>query len=80
LGVPMMMGMHTRNIDDIAEQFIEAGAMVRITDQASLNHTVSMLCSDDELRREMSAASISVMEKNKGALDIIESEIVENLR
>ncbi|MFT5210208.1 MAG: 3-deoxy-D-manno-octulosonic-acid transferase [Flavobacterium sp.] len=79
LGVPMLMGMYTRNIDDIAEQFIDADAMMRIRDQVSLNNAVSLVCKDDALRKKMSNATRQVIEKNKGALDIIESEILKDI-
>lgn len=79
LGVPMLMGMYTRNINDIAEQFIDAEAMIRIRDQESLNHAVSLVCADEALRKKMSNASLRVIESNKGALDIIESEILKDI-
>jgi len=79
LGVPMMMGSYTRNIEDIAELFIEAGAMIRISDQEGLDAAVSNLMKDEVLHSSMSEAAKKVMNKNKGALDLIENEILEQL-
>jgi len=79
LGVPMMMGPFTRNIDDIAELFIDAGAMIRISDQTGLNIAVSTLFNDDVLHGSMSGAAELVMKRNRGALDLIEREIIEEI-
>lgn len=77
LGVPMMMGDYTRNIDDIAELFIEAGAMIRISDQVSLERTMIELFDNQDLHDSMSRAAKKVMGQNKGALEFIENKILE---
>ena len=75
LGVPMLMGQYRRNIDDIAHQFITAGAMRILTEPASLTGLWRQLMSKPDERARMSQAGLRVMAQNKGALDRIDKII-----
>ncbi len=80
LGIPMLMGKFRRNIDDIADQFIDAGAMQTVSDAKELADKWQMLVTDDNLRKDMSIAALDVMERNQGALDAVVKEIETFIR
>src|SRR5207237_9401638 len=56
LGVPTLVGPHTFNFADAAEQAIEAGAALRVPDANDLIVTVARLLGDRDARERMRAA------------------------
>jgi len=67
--LPIMMGPHLRNFDDIADMFVQASAMVMVKDGNELLAMTDKLCSQEDLRTRMGDASRQVMDVNRGALD-----------
>ncbi|MBV1876226.1 MAG: 3-deoxy-D-manno-octulosonic acid transferase [Pseudomonadales bacterium] len=68
LGIPMLMGKYRRNIDDIAQHFVEAGAMLLVQDADHLAELWRDLSDNIDRRRSMSIAAVAVMANNRGAL------------
>lgn len=79
LGTPILMGEYRRNIDDIADQFVSAGAMQIVSNAGQMADLWQTLLADDLLRQKMSTAAKQVMTENKGSLDRIEKEILQEL-
>ena len=67
--LPIVMGPHVQNVDDIAGLFIEAEAMQMVSDADSLVQIIERLCTDEVFRGRMGSAAASVMRDNKGSLD-----------
>jgi 3-deoxy-D-manno-octulosonic-acid transferase len=67
--LPIVMGPHVQNVDDIAGLFIEAEAMQMVSDADSLVQIIERLCTDEVFRVRMGSAAASVMRDNKGSLD-----------
>lgn len=71
-GVPIIMGEHIHNVEDIANQFLSAGALELVkTDQ--LTGQIMKLLEDPESRKLCGAAALEVMERNKGAMARVET-------
>ena len=79
LGKPILMGEFRRNIDDIADQFVSAGAMQIVSNSQQLAVLWQTLLMDDRQRQQMSEAAQRVMRENKGSLERIEQEILREL-
>lgn len=75
--VPIIMGPHLQNVDDIARLFVEAGAMEVVQDSNGLLLALQGICTDDLRRKSMAAAAAAVMLQNKGALDKVMALIDE---
>jgi 3-deoxy-D-manno-octulosonic-acid transferase len=75
-GVPMIMGRYRRNIDDIADQFIQAGAMEVVSDQKELLAVWQGMLVDKPKLTHMADAALVVMNANRGALDRVEKVIL----
>ena len=75
-GVPMIMGWYRRNIDDIADQFIQAGAMEVVSDQKELLAVWQGMLVDKPKLTHMADAALVVMNANRGALDRVEKVIL----
>lgn len=76
-GLPVLMGPHIRNVNDIAQQFIDAGGMNIVDSAPDLVEEIQRVQrSESELRRRVEALS-QVMERNRGALDSVEKLIVQ---
>jgi 3-deoxy-D-manno-octulosonic-acid transferase len=67
--LPIMMGPHLRNFDDIADLFVQDNAMVIVKDGNELLEMTDKLCSQQDLRIRMGDASKQVMHANRGALE-----------
>ena len=74
-GMPILMGGYLRNIKDIAEQFVEGGAM-KITQPSQLAADWREIELNPTLHRQMSEAAEQVMQANRGALDRVEQLIL----
>lgn len=69
LGVPIIMGPHLHNIEDIAGQFMEAGAMQIVHNADELKTAISDLLGNETVRAEVIANASGVMDANRGALE-----------
>ncbi len=67
--VPIVMGRYQFNIDEIADRFVEADAMIVVDDDRELAETVGRLRQDEMRRDTLRRNATGVMEKNRGALD-----------
>jgi 3-deoxy-D-manno-octulosonic-acid transferase len=77
--VPVIMGPHLENIEDIASMFIDNAGMRIAHDAAELDAALSSLVySVDERKRQIARAN-DVLEKNRGALDRVEDLIVQSI-
>jgi len=73
------MGGYLRNIKDIAEQFVEGGAM-KITQPSELAADWREIELNTTLRKRMSEAALQVMQVNRGALDRVEQVLLPHLQ
>ena len=78
-GTPVVMGSYLRNIEDIAQQFIDAKGMRVVHDQVQLDQTLVTFMTDSESRDNLSSAATSVFELNQGALSQTMNLIMELL-
>ncbi len=67
-GAPVVMGSYLHNIDDIAQQFVDAGGMLVVEDESQLLQAMTELMIDAAVRDRVSVAATSVFEANQGAL------------
>jgi len=72
---PILFGPYMHNFRDMAEQFLNEKAAIRVSDEEELVDTVSMLLKDRTRAREMGERAASLVERNKGAVDRIVSEV-----
>ena len=78
-GTPTIMGSHLDNVEDIAQQFIDSQAIMIVKDGQELQQVViNLMENPDESNRLVTAAN-KVMELNQGALDRVETLIVERM-
>lgn len=80
LALPVIVGPHTFNFEEVTEDLIAAGAVLRIADGDTLGPSVVRLLSRDAERRSMGEAARTVMERERGAvartMDVIERMLV----
>lgn len=77
-GVPIIMGKHIHNVEDIAHQFLNAGALDLVSSDKLAGKIMNMM-DDPELRKSAGEAALKVMELNKGALARVEAIISQHL-
>lgn len=75
--LPVLMGPYLRNVDDIADMFVQADALAVVSDGNSMLEILDRLCADRGYREAMGNAAKSVMERNKGALNRT-MDLIEN--
>lgn len=68
-GVPIIMGPHLYNIDEIRDRFLNANAMCVVESADALKAAVRSLYANEQARDEMIANAHRVMLENRGALD-----------
>lgn len=71
LGVPVLIGPHTFNFEEISERLLRAGAAVRIEDADALGQQLQRLLAQPALRREMGAAGVATVAAQRGAVQRI---------
>lgn len=71
LGVPVLIGPHTFNFEEISEWLLRAGAAVRIEDADALGQQLQRLLAQPALRREMGAAGVATVAAQRGAVQRI---------
>ncbi len=70
-GVPVLIGPHTWNFAEAAEQAVACGAAVRVEDAADLARRVRALHADADLRRRMGEAGRAFADAHRGATERI---------
>jgi 3-deoxy-D-manno-octulosonic-acid transferase len=78
LECPVIVGPQTFNFEEVTEDLVTAGAVIRITDAEALGPTVVRLLSRDVERRSMGEAAHRVMARERGAVERT-MEIVERV-
>jgi len=68
LGVPVLIGPHYFNAEDIAEQFLSIGAAALVRDGAALGAELQVLLSDPGLRAQRAELARQTLDRNRGAL------------
>ncbi|MGK0337224.1 MAG: 3-deoxy-D-manno-octulosonic-acid transferase [Candidatus Azotimanducaceae bacterium] len=79
LGKPVIMGPYRRNIADIAEQFIDEGALKTVSNAESIDRIWRELLTQPDLAAGMSQAALNVMMRNGGALQRVSSVVLPRL-
>lgn len=69
LSKPVLSGGYLFNFQDVADLFDEQEALIRCDDSGDLSQQITDLLSNDERREEMGQKALSVVEKNRGALE-----------
>ena len=81
LGVPVLVGPHNFNAQDVTDLFLEAGAMRVIEGPAGLSGQVVALFEDPAARQNLAAAGFAVLDQNRGTVDrllgLLEPMLVE---
>jgi len=81
LGVPVILGPHTHNFAQAAQDAVHSGAALRVTDANTALAQAQALLQDQEKRKRMSAAALSFAAEHRGAVDktmaLIEEIIVK---
>jgi 3-deoxy-D-manno-octulosonic-acid transferase len=75
LGLPVVTGPHLHNFARIASLLEEAGALTRVADAGALSSRVVELLASPERAAAAGAAGREVVERNRGALDRLLTEV-----
>ncbi|MBN7770560.1 lipid IV(A) 3-deoxy-D-manno-octulosonic acid transferase [Marinobacter daepoensis] len=78
-GIPVFSGPHVFNFETIFERLLADHGVQVVAEAASLAKSLDHLMSDDEKRREYGEQALSVVRKNRGALDKVVEGIIERL-
>jgi len=79
-GVPVIMGPHLENIDDIATMFVVGGGLQIVNDGRHLEEELARLVASDVARQKLVEGATQVLEANKGALDKVQEIILGTFR
>jgi 3-deoxy-D-manno-octulosonic-acid transferase len=77
-GLPLLMGKHIRNVEDIANQFAENGSLL-LVDRCQLTKQIRSLVENPKASASRGASALEVMDRNRGALDRVEAIIYRYL-
>ncbi|HUX68682.1 MAG TPA: 3-deoxy-D-manno-octulosonic acid transferase [Terriglobales bacterium] len=66
-GVPVVLGPHMENFAQIAEQFLAAGAALRVGSALELGHVWQQLLNDEAMRARVGGAARRLLESQRGA-------------
>ncbi len=80
LAVPVLVGPHTFNFEEITDALLAAGAARRIADAAALGPAVLAWLGDAAARAQAGAAGVAVIEQGRGALAATLAPIEQLLR
>lgn len=69
--IPILMGPHIWNFQDICAKLLQAEGLITVTDEVSLEKEVANLLSDDDYRRYYGYHAVKVLNQNKGALQCL---------
>jgi 3-deoxy-D-manno-octulosonic-acid transferase len=78
-GVPVISGPHLFNFSEASQLLLEGNAMVLCQDADSLAKQVLKLLQDDKLRNTMGESGRRIAQQNRGALDILLTQIKKQL-
>jgi 3-deoxy-D-manno-octulosonic-acid transferase len=67
-GRPVIVGPHMDNFQEIADQFLAAGALVQVANARELGDEVSAMLLDPSRRRELGERGRRLVEDNRGAV------------
>ena len=79
LKVPVMMGPHLWDIQDIADQLLSAGAMFGVKDARQCAEFARRMLTDNSGRDEVILRAEQIIDANRGALDRT-VELLEEVR
>lgn len=79
MGKPVLIGPHTWNFEAVAASALEAGAALRVEDQAALGAKLRELFADSELRERMSRQALAFSGSHSGASQRVMNVIEEVL-
>jgi len=80
LGVPVLMGPHTFNAEEINRHLIEEGGAERVDDGEQLGPSLLRVLLDPARRAEMGRAALGVFESESGAVQRVMQQIEQVLR
>ena len=69
LGIPVIVGPHTYNFEEIADRMISDGAAIRVTNGAELGNALCKILKYSATRNAMGEAGLRVVVSERGALD-----------
>lgn len=76
--LPIIMGPHTFKVDDLRDQFVEAGGMLQVRNGQELNQAVVNLC-DSDYRTKMGMQAKIVVGNNEGSLQRVLALVEKHL-
>ena len=79
LGVPVMIGPHTHNFAQAAQDAVNVGAALRVADAGAALSQAQALLQDTEQRKRMRAAALGFAAAHRGAVDKTMALIEEKL-
>ena len=77
--LPIVMGPHTFKVDDLRDQFVEAGGMLQVRNGQELNQAVVNLC-DPDYRAKMGMQAKIVVGNNEGSLQRVLALVEKHLQ
>jgi 3-deoxy-D-manno-octulosonic-acid transferase len=69
LGLPVVTGPHLFNTQDIADMFVNIGALTRVADAEQLAAAVARLLQDEQTAKRLGNLGRDIVVRNRGALD-----------
>lgn len=78
-GVPILIGPHTWNFAEAAEQAVARGAALRVQDAGQLVERLKALYADAALRQAMAAAGLAYAREHRGATERVMAMLAEAL-
>jgi 3-deoxy-D-manno-octulosonic-acid transferase len=69
LGVPVLVGPHTFNFEEVTDLLLEAGAALRVADSEGLSKQLQQLLGDPEARQRMGEAARRTVGAERGAVE-----------
>ena len=79
LGSPVIIGPHFFNFEDIANEFIENNACIKVTNEDELISAMELLSSDAEAASNLKIRAKEIVDKNRGSTKIQASYIISEL-
>jgi len=70
LGKPVLIGPNMENAQEIASQLLQCNAARQVSNQQEFRQSAEQILTDGVLRDRMGQAGRSLLEKNRGALDL----------
>ena len=77
--LPVIMGPHLDNVEELLEDFIEKDAIITVSDLEELINTLRLLLKNIDRRSLMVRRATAVYERNQGAIERVERLILAQL-